>query len=178
MLNLLLKEQKHNIKKEYVIRLIYAFLILLSVVLLLWSVSIIPSFVSVQIEKKIFKPQQDILKQVSTLENGGSYDDYIKELNNKITLLAEPEYIVSDLVREIVSRQVRSVRLNIIEFVKNGDKAQVNISGVSNTRESLVEFSNLLEESEQFESVEVPFSSFARNVDIPFTVTINVTSLQ
>lgn len=174
MLHLLLPEQKKNLKKEYAVRAASVFMLLLVAVLVLWIATLVPSFALVQIEKKVLEPQQQALL-LPLFENGASVKDYVASVNQKIALLAKPEFVVSEYVREIVSRQVRSVEINVIEFMTaDVTSASVRLVGIANNRESLVEFSNELEKSEMFSSVDVPFSSFAENADIPFTITLTI----
>ena len=177
MLYLLPKKQKKDIKTEYNSRVIYTFLFLLSFVFLLWAISLIPSFAYIQIEKKVLKPKEDIVAQLPLLENGESFIEYTKEINKKIDLLSKSEYVVSDLIKEIVERQTRAVRLSLIEFMSKDGVHYVKVGGIANTRESLVEFSNLLEESEYFVSVDVPFSSFTQSSNIPFAVDVKLSEI-
>lgn len=174
MLYLLLDEQKKKVKREYVLRAVFIFLVLFSITLILWIISLLPAFARVQIERGVIRSQEDNIAQVALLQDGTSLEEYVRDINQKISLLSEEEIIVSELINEIVSRQIRSIRLNAIEFISNTEENRIMLSGVANTRDSLVEFGNLLEEHEKFVSVDVPFSSFAESSDIPFTLTIQV----
>jgi len=179
MLNLLSDEQKKILKKEYRLRFVTVLLFVLSFFALLSLLALIPSFTLVQIENKILKPQKEALKVLNGSNEGTLFEENIKDINNKIRLLSEKELIPSDLITEVLSYQVRSIKINTIEYLVGEDnKAGIVLSGIANNRESLVEFGNFIEQSGSFYDVDIPFSSFTVGVDVPFTVNIKVKEKQ
>lgn len=178
MLRLLLEQQKKDIKRDYQTRFVVVLLLLVLAVVFFWIISLVPSFVLIYFEERAIKESSSEILEDSLLEDGTPVDEYVRDINNKIKLLNTPEFPVTKLIGEVVSRQVRSVSINTFEFKSEENKGTIFVSGIANNRESLVDFSNSLQESELFESIDVPFSNFAKSTDIPFTLTINLKEIQ
>lgn len=179
MLNLISEEQKKILKKDYIVRFLILFSGLLSFVLLLSIIALVPSFVLVQVENRILKPQKDAIEAVSNSDEVDLFEERIVDINNKIKLLDEPELVPSDLITEILSYQIRSVKINTVEYLVDEDnEASIVLSGVANNRESLVEFGDFIEQSGSFYDIDIPFSSFTMSTDVPFTLNVKVKEKQ
>jgi len=177
MLRLLLEEDRKIIKKEYLIRFLTIFSVLLSIVFVFWILFLLPTFINVFSEERIIEK-----KIGDPLSRGSSEDveilkDKFSLLRNKVKVLDKEQYIVTDIIRQVTENQVRSISLNSIAFAVREEGQFVSLQGLANNRESLVEFSNQLESVDIFENVDVPFSNFTKDIDIPFSMTISLKEL-
>lgn len=177
MLRLLLENDRKNIRREYHLRFLNVALLLFSVVLFVWIVSMVPAFINIFSEEKVLSSQRGSTETTELLRDREVLENKFSEVRQRLNILDTEQYVVTDLIREVVSKQVRSVKLNNITFGGKEEKPFMELQGISNNRESLVEFSRELESSEYFVSVDVPFSNFTRDVDIPFTIMISLKSL-
>ncbi|MFA4998576.1 MAG: PilN domain-containing protein [Candidatus Paceibacterota bacterium] len=100
----------------------------------------------------------------------------IKNSNKIITDLDSfygKEYSLSEILSEVIKAVPPGVSFNSLSFesIKEGQyKAKFSISGLSTTRESLLEFKEKLEENGSFKEISFPSSIWVEPVNIAFTV--------
>lgn len=178
MLRLLLEKERKLIKSEYAFRFSSILLLSLSAVVIFWIISMTPTFVTVFFEQKLLKEQVQDVESVELLNEKNSLTEGFSDFRDKLNILDVSEYNPTDLIREVTKYQIRSISLSNITFdTKNGKKV-IGLQGVANNRESLSEFASELEKSDLFVKVDLPFSNFTKDIDIPFVLTIDLKSLE
>ncbi len=174
MLKLLLKEEKREIKIEYGIRFLTILFFGISFVLILFLISLIPSFFVLKIDKDVLVQELSVAQNSELNEDKKRLREKLQSLQSTLNIVDEPTTEISYYIQQITDRQPRNVSISSIGFSKENSKKVILLQGNANSRESLASFTDSLEMVSEFESVNLPFSSFARGADIPFSITINL----
>ncbi len=174
MLKLLTNEEKINIKKEYVLKLLTVLFFGLAGVFVLILVAFIPSYY-------ILKIDQDVLNQELSVAQDTELNVSKKRLKEKLSNLKQALNIVdteptkiSVYIQKITERQPAQINILNMNFSKLDKKESIAVQGNADNRVALVSFISSLEEVEEFGKINLPFSSFTRDSDIPFSITINI----
>lgn len=184
MLNLLIREDRHWLRKEYLLRFVLVFLFFIMTSLFIWGTVIGSLYVQIKVEQNIVREELESVRETSDRK---SLDDLLA-LEKKLNLLTDQLVVLNfeqtDLILEIVSKNQEGINVNLIsnnleisEDNKDEVIAIISLNGVANTRSDLVNYQEQLSESEMFETVNIPFSSFAQNTEIPFSASIRTVEL-
>lgn len=181
MLRLLLKEESKKIKKEYIYRFFMLLLSGLSGILVLFLISLLPAYVLLKTDKEVLTEEVKISQNSELNADRKRLKERLNNLRDTLNTLDTKQYEISSFIQQITERQPRTVNISTIAFDSKSsgaiEKSNIIIQGTANSRESLASFSKSLEEVEGFESVALPFSSFAKDTEIPFSITILLKSL-
>lgn len=181
MLNLLIREDRHAIRGEYLKRFLLVVEIFIVALLLIWGTILFSLHVIVDIEAKIIKNDLENLRNSSDLQSMNNLIALNNDVQDKISQFEIHNFKQSDVMAEILSKQQSGVGLNLINInlnlVEEEIFATVEIRGVSATRNDLVGYQKKLSESKLFTNVDIPFSSFAQNSQMPFVVNLKTTDL-
>ncbi|MFA7193608.1 MAG: hypothetical protein WC087_01695 [Candidatus Paceibacterota bacterium] len=178
MLRLLLKEEKKEIKKEYIRRVLTIIFLGLSGVLFLFLVSLLPAFFLLSVDQKVLNQELSVAQDVELNADRQRLKEKLKNLQQTLNLIDTPNSDISYYIQKITERQPRDINILSLDFTKNADKNSIVVQGVANSRTSLSSFVKVLETVDEFEAVNLPFSSFTREVDIPFSITIYLKDTQ
>lgn len=182
MLKLLLKEEYKKIKRDYIFRFIIISLIGLSSVMFLFMVSLLPAYVLLRTDQKVLAEEVKIAQDEELNADRKRLKEKLNELRDTLNILDTNQYEISYFIQKITERQPRSVNISNISFdsklVEEEDRASIIIQGTANSRESLSSFATSLEQVSEFESVTLPFSSFAKDSEIPFSITVSLAPLE
>jgi len=104
----------------------------------------------------------------------------LTEFNDEVDVLTSIDralFSVPASLEELISLLPEGIELTKLEFID--ETISVEISGVAATRELLLEFQQIIEESDYVADVELPLSNFDEKTDIFFmlNVTLNFTEL-
>ncbi len=179
MINLLPQQKKDQLASEEKFRLSVIFGIvilssLLSFALILFALKF---YLLDQLEVQNNLLDQKIFENPQIVE----LEKDIRNSNKIVTELAsfyKKEYSLSGILDEIIKTVPPGVSFNSLSFepVKEGQyKAKFSISGLSATRESLLEFKENLEENGSFEEISFPSSIWVEPANIAFTVSFKAT---
>lgn len=181
MLNLLIREDRHAIRKEYIFRFILVLLFFLVTASIFWGAVIYSFYIQVNSESEIIIDELEKVRNSSDSKNLNQMVALNNEIENLVSQFNVLNFDQSNILEEFLSQKQGGVNLNLISidlvYNEEGVFANLEALGVSNTREDLVSYQNSLLSLEIFESVKIPFSSFAQNADIPFTVNIQTVEL-
>lgn len=175
MLKLLLPEQRKKIKLEYLKRYLSLIFIMLSAILILFAFSLTPTLLTAKSEESLLKEQVRIAKDPELNKDKIQLKETLTELNKTIEVLDVERHEISSIIDQITRNQIRGISISAISFEASNNK--VSIQGTAGGREVLANFVSVLEEVEKFEKVELPFSSFTRNEDVPFSLNITLVSI-
>ena len=189
MLNLLIREDRHWLRKEYLLRFVLVFIFFLVVSMFIWSVVIASFYIQVQVEQRIVKDELESVKASSDSKNINEALDLNSVIRGKIREFNILNFEQSGILLEVVSKQQDGISISLIsndliyqiadakKEITAGVFGQIEIRGLANNRSNLVSYQEKLASSSIFDSVDIPFSSFAQNSDIPFTVRIKTVEL-
>ncbi len=177
MINLIPTEAKKYVRMEYWTRVISVWLFLVTSAALIIIALLIPSLVLVNAQLQVF-------------ENGaGSVDaqnDKYDILKSEITganntaqqlLSTKNQRTFHTVISRIENATNKTVRIKSITASRNQDEAieTLQVVGVADSRQALVDFRDTLEAVEMFDAVELPLSNLAKDADVPFNLSIQLT---
>lgn len=175
MINLIPPEGYHMIKKEYLLRVGAVYCFLITGVCVLLTVAMVPMYVLLDAQ----------IKEVeSEVREGNSTNSAVKNTENEVSIIKnvlaqlkveEKSFRISTAIDEI--QKSSSSEISFKTFYIDGAKGEIKtiqVQGTATTREKLIQFKKKLEESELFESVEIPIADLARDANLPFAITIRL----
>lgn len=182
MLNLLIREDRHWLRKEYLLRFALVFVLFFILSLIAWGAVIASMYVQIRVERDIVREELQRVRETSESKNINALLDLDKELRSITNQLKVLNFNQTELILEIVSKRQQGVSISLISSnLKFGEEGEVyanfELRGIAETRSALVDYQNVLSESKMFEKVNIPFSSFAQNAEIPFTASIETVEL-
>ncbi len=177
MFNLLPEKIRAEIRKEYNHRRLVMILVFVIFLQVAFTIFLFPTWLmSVNKEKDVMMRSEDMNKNLSSL-NISSTTSNIKSINSILTIIdSKLQYpdIVS-FMNLVLSKKATSTSISDIVFIVNGPKKMnINLQGVSATRDSLSAFSRSFQKIEEFKNVDVPLSSYTKDKDLSFSVDIKV----
>lgn len=176
MLSLLLKEQKHDLKKEYRFRFVNVFLGFILVSTIVWTISLIPSYVFVSAEKDTLADRASVVSNSQLLEDKQMLTELSQELDRRLQIFdIDSAKKPTDIIGVITASQSNNISINSIEINSLGaDEEGVLVRGIANDRESLSQFTKNLSVTGFFEPVELPLSNFVKEAQIPFNINLMI----
>lgn len=175
MINFLPPEAKSAVKREYVVRTISVWALLLAIVALVGAVLLLPTYV-------LLTREFDALAiEVVRTENDAStqaYEAAHTALEKAYTLALQLGVVfrgptASEVLREVQKVQLSPITISGFSYEHTGTKVEkVEIRGIAATREALAEFSAALERNPLFARAVVPVSDLAEDHNLSFTLTI------
>lgn len=180
MLRLLLPDQKKEVRREYRMRFAVLALFGLSFVLIAWGVSLSPTYVLLQSEEKVLQEELRVATDTSLHEERTALKEELNQLGKQLKLVDVPTFHISQIIQAVTNAQSRAVGLSSISFdsVRQPDGSLIGtviLSGVANTRNSLLSFAEALRQrTDVFTSVDLPFTNLVKDVEVPFTMTITL----
>jgi hypothetical protein len=172
MINLLPPEGRSLVKREYWLRVLSAYAVLLTVAFVITIVVLLPTYFHVAFQ---------INTVIEDIANVGSAEDFarlegeIKTANAISSLLVKSTAPIpaTTIIAEI---KKLAEATNTIEGItistKEGVVDSVVVTGSAKTRSTLVGMRDRIEAHEYFETVELPISNLAKDENIPFSLTI------
>jgi hypothetical protein len=177
-MNLLPPKEKENLKKGLKLRSLILISFIMAAFFLIGLIMLLPPyFLTLGNLSKVSSENN-----VSGEENATSTKQLLNlpvEINSKLKLLqsVSSEMSVMGSVSSVIKYLPMGVKLNSISFRKDQVYKEktgviILISGVAIDRDSLVNFSTLLKESNLFSAVDVPVSSLTKESNLPFSMNI------
>jgi hypothetical protein len=173
MINLIPPSARTAIYKEYWLRVVGVWLVLLGVGALLATSFFLPLYVRVLSELTLL--EEEISRNaaaVATFDTSATaLETAMKHANllgaySSTTRLTEYDAAIAALAGG-------GVQLNTLEYTRTADTVVIKIVGVASTRAELARFRDALEADPQFSSVVLPISSLIKDRELDFSMTLN-----
>lgn len=174
MINLIPPEGQHLKKFEYWTRVLTTWGWLLSGVFVTAAFLLAPTYVLLQGQLKVLHTEAE--------EKSGSGQTFaeirkkVETANATIAQLGEtgsrPE--ISGIITSIREVANPGIALSRFEIRHNNPETHLQIQGTASTREALAAFKTDIERSPVFESAIVPIADLAKDVELPFVITITL----
>lgn len=179
MINLIPPEGQKVVKREYIFRVGGTLAFLFGGVLVALAIAFIPTYVLVdaQIKTLLAEAKRDKVEAESFAEA----DAEVKMTKSLIRQLRSlpPGIMVSGAIGVIQNLAPFGVTLGtFVVDEKDGKIESIKVQGTATTREALIRFKNALEASDMFAKAEVPIADLARDIDLPFMITLTLESTQ
>ncbi len=174
MYKLLPEKAINKIKKEYSLRRIFVFMFLLSILFIISIVSTLPSFIFAS-EKK-----NAALFTLSSLNERPSSDNtdlevWVEQVVVKLSAITPSDAVDQPYTyfQKILAKKSLGVTLNGFVWTKqNNGTRSIKVNGTAKTRQDLLSFQSSLNDSGDWVQADLPVSSIARELDIPFEMTL------
>ncbi len=172
-MNLIPQSEKNTLKKGFKARFAIVANNLLSISFVFGCAMLLPAYFlaeshinAISLNSSVKEENQDDIKNTLQIPD---------EINSKLAFMES--YVQNPptlgYISSIVSYLPDKVKINSISLDRKTKKGiTVVVSGVAANRDSLVSFGNSLKSSKDFDSVDVPVSSFTKDKDLPFLMTI------
>lgn len=176
MSNLLPPAAKKQRQREYAIRVLVISMYSFSFLAIAASVLSIPTIILLQSQLRTIATDYDQSQQADV--SFTEAEDVIEEANAFVTDVAsmyEYEALIP-YITAVLEMQTSAITLDsvTVERDESYTPATLIVSGKAATRTALPSFEAALESLPQVAAVEIPIENLAREVDVPFTVTVEL----
>lgn len=174
MLNLLLKDQKKKIAKEYKIRFLIVACALILAGEIISLVLLTPSYLTVQTRISILNSESAGLKAQNLNTETSNLGSVVQQANvylNALTSSTTPVGVVK-VLQNIVNVRDGSIRIESLFYRTVSGKQQVVVVGKANSRQSLLDFATKLKAQPGVISADLPVSDFAKAQNIDFSINV------
>lgn len=182
MLNLLLREDRHWLRKEYFLRLSIILILNAIILAVIWGIVLIPPYAQIFVEKQIIESQVEDIKNSDVTKERNELNNLSSDIESKMKYLSqtsiEPTFIIAAALESQPVGVGLSEILIQISDIEGKVVAHVEMRGVADSRNNLVSFQKSLLAKELFNKVDVPFSNFAKDIEVPFTISISTVELK
>jgi len=179
MINLLPYNRRSFLKSSYKKRLIVIgfFAISLTLIPLLLVLGVLAYDQHLNIE--ILDKQYNNLKHSQESTNSVELVDQVNKINNSIDFFissVNSTKIVSLTIEKILALRPTNILIKSIEFSKSDNIGILNITGISETRDSIIKYASLLDikNSGICKSISIPVGTYTKKNEVPFTITCEI----
>ncbi|MFT5179709.1 MAG: hypothetical protein ACI9GH_000083 [Candidatus Paceibacteria bacterium] len=178
MLRLLLENDRKNIKTEYRFRFFTLLSLVVVSTIVAWIIFLLPSYLVLSVEENEYDEKIKKIEESSLSKERAELTGRVSEVNKKVSILDTKDYDYAELVGAVRDVSDNGVDVDLIEFTHDDDGVlAISVRGISSGRDNLLDFSKKLEDYDRFEKAEFPFSDFAKESEIPFSITVTVVPL-
>lgn len=173
MINLIPPSAQSQVKKEYWIRVISVWLLLIGTAFFIVAILNAPVYVLIRSQLQSFLQEYNQANDES--ESFATSEATINKANEINTVLASSQSVTSfsTIIEELEKLTGPAVRITNFSLSRQEDAiATIVINGSADSRLSLSEFKDAIEESPLFETATLPLSNFAKDRDVPFSIDI------
>ncbi len=185
MINLIPKEEKRKMERNFFYRLIVVYLLVFSFPILIGVAVMIPSYFLAHIKEDLVNKKLAAQKAEPVPILDQQTLEIIKNLKNKINTVENAEnnkFIVSQkVINAIILKKMPVIKITNISYEntqstsEDGLVAQnkkISIEGTAPSRPLLLLFRKGLEDSPTFKSVDLPISNFVKGSNIQFYLSL------
>ncbi len=179
VINILPKEEKVFLKKEYWMRFFTMCLNLVAIVGVIAIILLLPTYFLSQSKEMFVEDSLAIFNKENRELSSDNIDKTINDINSKLSILDKEgaPYLVSDkIIDDILASQTPGITFSQILFNKQITKilgsSSLEIHGVATNRDTLRSFKTNLDNNPNFSEVDLPISNFLEKTNLPFTISI------
>ena len=177
MINLIPKEEKKRMTTDFYCRVLVLFLLMFGFSVFVASASLLPAYFISAIKDSISNTKLETQKNDAAPSSGEQALAVIKDMNNKLGLVENAEgnkFLISEKVINAVILK-KTPNIKIIQILYQNDPIlgkNINVLGSAPSREELLQFQQALGDDPAFKNVNLPISSFVKNSNIQFDLTL------
>lgn len=175
MRNLLSKQDKKILEKEYKARVIVVALGFVLLTALVATILLLPSYIVSNYNASVANDQYKMISEKINSSEKNTTGLILIETKNKLTILAKDAdgVFLSDIVENIIKTMPIGIKIRSFFYEKNTEgTGQILLLGEASGREPLLQFKKDLEKETVFLNVELPVSNLASDKDIKFSIKI------
>lgn len=176
MINLLPKEIKEKNFKSYQKSVLTVCLFTLSVVVIVSTMTLLPAYFTALVHERVEIENLTFFEQRPESQESSGLSEIIKSTNKDMSVFQERESVAlfRSVIDPVLQTERSGIRIKDFLLYLEDDTYQGEIHGLAESREDLEIFANLLAEREEFSSVDVPISQYAKGKDIDFSITFTI----
>lgn len=170
--NLLPKEQKKELTKEYYVRLVTVVSVLLAGAVGIGYIALLPVYMHTIGELDISEAAYELHQK--NVQDARVLTEEVAESTAMLSFLEEKyeQVKMTTLLDEVFAARFEGVSVTGFSY-RRKDSVFV-LQGIAETRDLVVPYARTLESNERFVKVPVPFSNLAKNTDLEFTLSIEL----
>ncbi len=173
MINLIPNEEKKKTTKEFYLKLVTVSFLMLGICFIVASVLILPSYFLSSAGENFINMKLKSQENEPVLVSQKDALAVVKDLKTKLGLVENAEKRKSDfsekIINEIILKKIPNIRITKIFYENNLQTGKrISISGVAQSRETLLLFRKALEDDASFSKVDLPISNFVKGSNIEF----------
>jgi cell division protein FtsI/penicillin-binding protein 2 len=177
MINLIPKEEKKKIARNFYFKLVILFVTMLGAIFLIALFSILPSYFLSTVKNNIIDAKLAAQKSEPVPIPDQQTMGIIKDLNSKISVVENAEKnqfsISNNVINDIILKKISGIKITDIAYSNDSLKGKtIKIQGTAPSREVLLLFRQALEEDALFKRVDLPVSNFVKGSNIQFYLTL------
>lgn len=175
MLNLLNREKRHILRREYFGRLTNVTLGVIIFCLAYYGVLLFSNSLLINFEKTVADNESKNLTNSSIQKELDDYQNRLTHVQSEYNLFSKKIIYPTTVLAQIKEKEIPGISLNLINFQKTSEEnvIKLEISGVAKDRDTLINYSSNLKTNDIFKDFNIPISSLAKNKDIPFSLSVN-----
>jgi hypothetical protein len=171
MINLLPPQGKKRVLRNYWLRIVSVYFLLLGAAFLVCAVLLLPTYFYISYQINALSNSFEI----ENIEAQKQVESEIVKANEISKLLVSTPEVVNDsvIIKEVLMFSEGLASIGSITVVKNGrEVSEVIVSGSAINRSSLLAFRDAAKEHRFFNEVNIPLSNLAKDQNIPFSLTL------
>lgn len=177
MINLIPNQEKKKMARDFYIKLVAVFYLVLGSAVFIASTSILPPYFLSSVNKNAVNDRLKLQENVPVPIVGEGTLNKVKELDKKLILvesLKDKHFLVSEkVINKIISLKAPEIRITKISYRNLEENGKtIILEGIAPTRKSLLSFNQVLKEDPFFKEVNLPISNFVKESDIIFSISL------
>lgn len=183
MLKLLIGTKRHELRREYLLRLCNVYLFILIIILGVIATLLYIPYIFVRVEDAVVTEQLATAKTSDGSKQKEDFEKLTKHVEAEHKLFAAPVMRPYKILQELLTIETPGVAITSMNFLKvqeveGGEiSVKIEVAGNASSRDALVAYSKKVQTNPIFKSVDLPFSNFTKESDIPFSATIHTAAL-
>jgi hypothetical protein len=170
MINLIPPKAKKEVIKEYWVRVVSVWMLILGIGSLVTASLLLPTYVMVQQERSELEEQVAANTEVTS-----TYDASAAALTTAMQqarlLMSNSDVPLTQYHQAIYTIAGSAITLSGLTYERAATTTRINLQGVAASRQDLASFKDMLEAHPLFVDVVLPIESLIKNKDIDFSVT-------
>jgi Tfp pilus assembly protein PilN len=173
MINLLPEREKHELLKEYRLRVVVIVLVAACVLVAVSLLLLVPAYVLSNYQQQISRSRIATANQAA-VDKHAELIKQIQQVKQTIGVLQTPAKTIvpTDALNVVLRNKSAGISLTSLEY--SATDFSVALGGIAKTREDLARFSTAIKADSQVESVDFPISSLAKDTNLSFNVSIKL----
>jgi len=174
MFKLLTEETRKKVAHEYMLRRLIVAFLALDVVLVIGIIGLMPSYVLSDVRQVEVSERSRILDATGNISDNSELQAWLTRANLQLALLAPQPNVrkPSEVMGNLLSQDTVGISLTTFFWVKVDDEILLQVEGMADNRQALINFENNVSASGHFSDVSLPVSNLAKDSDINFQVTL------
>jgi len=177
MINLIPKEDKKKISRDFYRRVVFLFLMMASLCILVALVAVLPSYFLSKVKDSVSDAKLAAQKNEQLPLLGEQSLAEIKDINSKLDLVDRAEknkFSISEkIINTVLSKKTPNIKITQIVYENDAVLGRkVSVVGIASSRDVLLTFKQALTDKSTFKSVDLPISNFVKTSNIQFNLTL------